>query len=111
MGVCIGGSWDSISVSGITGTTGVVWVSASQAWSGTDILMDPANLLLPGIPLHTWWVGVSEYTGRVVVTVYSLVPLVWDEVILYRSDLVLIHYLVHPECPCLSYLRQSWWSY
>ena len=55
MGVCLGGSWDIIIVSGITGTTGVVWVSASQAWSGTDILMDPDNLLPPGIPLHIGW--------------------------------------------------------
>ena len=55
MGVFRGGSWDIISVSGITGTTGVVLVSASQAWSGTDILMDPANLLLPEIPLHIGW--------------------------------------------------------
>ena len=50
----------------------------------------------------TWWVGVSEYTGRVVVTLYYLVPLGWDGVMLSRSDLVLIHYLVHPECPCLG---------
>ena len=45
----------------------------------------------------SWGVGGSEYTGRVVVTVYSLVPLGWDAVILSRSDMVLIHYLVHPE--------------
>ena len=50
-----GGPWYSISVGGITGTTGVVCVSASQAWSGADILMDPENLLLPGIPLHIGW--------------------------------------------------------
>ena len=55
MGECRGGSWYSISVGGITSTTGVVWVSASQACSSADILMDPDNLLLPGIPLHIGW--------------------------------------------------------
>ena len=55
MGVFRGGSWDIISVGDITSTTGVVWGSTSQAWSGTDILMDPDNLLLPGIPLHIGW--------------------------------------------------------
>ena len=49
------GSWYSISVGGITGTTGLVWVRAIQAWSATDILMEVDNLLLLWIPLHIGW--------------------------------------------------------